>query len=341
MSALLVGLVLGVVCVTPFVLVYFLFIRWCDRFEPEPFWLLGVAFGWGALFATLGGGITSAIGENLIGATLHLKANDPGLEAVGATVLAPICEEGFKAVGVGLVAFISAVGLKEFDGALDGAIYGGVVGLGFTLTEDILYVAQQFAHSGLAGFIGLLFVRTVLLGLSHCTFTACTGLAVGIAAERKFASKVFLPPLGLMIAMSMHAFHNALPTFFGAAGTALMILSSWIIDLAFFAILATLVTRDRTIVIRELSTELGTTIQSQELALVSSYVTLGQRNLSVLFSHGWRAFRARRNKQLALVDLAFVKMRRRRGESGRDLDRKETRLRAEIARANAGGVFLY
>src|SRR5687768_18286830 len=32
-------------------------------------------------------------------------------------------------------------------------------------------------------FVVLLFLRTVLLGLSHCTFTACTGLGFGRSEE--------------------------------------------------------------------------------------------------------------------------------------------------------------
>ncbi len=57
----LVGMFLGALFVTPLVLSYALFIRWVDRFEPEPWWLLIAAFIWGALFATLGGGTFSAI----------------------------------------------------------------------------------------------------------------------------------------------------------------------------------------------------------------------------------------------------------------------------------------
>jgi RsiW-degrading membrane proteinase PrsW (M82 family) len=337
---ILVGLFLGALFVTPLVVFYFLFVRWCDRFEPEPWWLLALAFGWGAVFATFAGGMSSAFSESLLSAAAGVKSSDPGIQAVGAVVFAPVFEEGFKSIGVILIARISAMGLKELDGALDGAIYGGVVGLGFTLTEDILYVANQFVETGLGGFFGLVFVGTVLLGLSHCTFTACTGLAIGIAAERGTASKVLLPPVGLFAAMLMHAFHNGLPTFFGAPGAAIMILTSWIIDLAFFAMLAVLVARDRATVIRELSGELGQLLHPKELVLVSSYVTLGSRNLSALLSHGWGVFRARRAKQLALVELAFVKMRRRRGESGRDLDNKEARLRAEIANLSARGVWL-
>jgi protease PrsW len=334
---MLVGLLLGVICVTPLVLTYLFFIRWVDRFEPEPWWLILAAFVWGALFATLGGGISSSIAQAILSGYV-----DPGdLDSIGATVFAPIFEEGFKGIGVSLIALVSALGLRELDGPLDGAIYGGVVGLGFTLTEDILYVANQYATNGVGGFVFLLFLRTVLLGLSHCTFTACTGLGFGIATEAKsWVIKIGAPIFGFGCAMAMHAMHNFLPTFLGEAGLVLMLLISWVIDILFFVLLALLVVRDRSIVIRELFGEVGNLLHPKELQLVSSYFSLGMKNWGVLFSRGWSAFRVRRKKQLQLVELAFVKSRRRRGENHPDLDRKEAELRRDIAIANQHGVWL-
>lgn len=337
----LVGLVLGLLFVTPLVIFYALVIRWADRFEPEPWWLLICAFIWGAIFATFGGGMSSAIGEAIAMSWTGAPPDDPDIQAFGATVLAPIFEEGFKGLGVAIIAGASALWLKELDGPLDGLIYGGIVGLGFTLTEDILYVAAQFAEAGLGGFIVLLVLRTIFLGLSHCTFTACTGLGFGIAAEsRSWFVKIFAPCLGFTCAMAMHAMHNALPTFFDAEGTVLMILISWLIDILFFLLLTVLVVRDRAIVVRELASEVGTLLHPMELRLVTSYITLGWRNWGFLFSHGWSVFRARRQKQLALVELAFIKSRRRRGEAGRDLDVKEQKLRYELSAANQRGVWI-
>ncbi len=338
---MLVGLFLGVLFVTPLVATYALVIRWCDRFEPEPWWLLACAFVWGAFFATLGGGISSAIGEAVAASITGAADKDPGIDAFGATVLAPVFEEGFKGLGVLLIAAVSAMGLKELDGPLDGVIYGGIIGLGFTLTEDILYVAGQFAEAGLGGFVLLLFLRTVLLGLSHCTFTAMTGLGLGIAAEsRSWLVKVVAPIGGYLVAVAMHALHNALPTFFGQEGLVVMILVSWVIDALFFILMAMLVVRDRAIVIRELISEVGGLLHPRELHAITTYVTIGWRNWMVLFSQGFAHFRARREKQLALVELAFVKSRRRRGESGRDLDMREARLRHEIALANQRGIWI-
>jgi RsiW-degrading membrane proteinase PrsW (M82 family) len=336
------GLLLGLICVTPFVVTYVLIIRWCDRFEPEPWWLLICAFVWGALFATMGGGVSSGIGEGLAMAVTGVTdVQDEGIQAFGATVLAPIFEEGFKGIGVAMIAGMSAMGLKELDGPLDGAIYGGIVGLGFTLTEDILYVGSEFAKSGMPGFFVLLIVRTVLLGLSHCTFTACTGIGFGIAVEsRSWAVKILAPLGGLAIAMAMHCMHNALPTFGGGAGTVLMILISWVIDILFFVLLGFLVVRDRAIVVRELTNEVGGLLHPRELLLITTYVTIGWNNWKVFLSKGWGAFRLRRHKQLALVELAFIKNRRRRGERGHDLDLNEARHRQEVVVANQRGVWI-
>lgn len=334
---MLVGLILGGLCVTPLVLTYLVFIRWVDRFEPEPWWLIFAAFAWGAIFATLGGGISSSIAQASTGQLL----SPHDLDVVGAVVFAPAFEETFKGIGVALIALVSALGLRELDGPLDGAIYGGVVGLGFTLTEDILYVSNQFATHGLGGFVVLLFLRTVLLGLSHCTFTACTGLGFGIATEaRSWLVKLAAPVFGFGCAMAMHAMHNALPTLFGEGGLVLMLLISWAIDLLFFLLLALLVVRDRSIVVRELFGEVGHLLHPRELQLVASYFSLSLKNWSILFSKGWGAFSVRRRKQLQLVELAFVKSRRRRGESGPDLDRKEAQLRQQIATANQRGVWI-
>jgi RsiW-degrading membrane proteinase PrsW (M82 family) len=334
---MLVGLVLGVLFVTPFVLTYLFFIRWVDRFEPEPWWLVLTAFVWGACFATIGGGLSSSLAQHITSTVIDAQYTD----LVGASVFAPIFEETFKGMGVALIALASALGLRELDGPLDGAIYGGVVGLGFTLTEDILYVANQFAMSGFGGFVVLLFLRTVLLGLSHCTFTACTGLGFGVATETKStALKVLAPCVGFGGAISMHAMHNFLPTVFGSEGLVLMLLISWLIDVLFFVLLAVLVMRDRATVIRELFGEVGSLLHPRELQLVSSYFSLGWRNIGVLLSQGWTPFAMRRKKQLQLVELAFIKSRRRRGERGPDLDRKEAELRRDIAMANQRGVWI-
>jgi RsiW-degrading membrane proteinase PrsW (M82 family) len=337
----LIGFVLGLLFVTPLVILYVLIVRWCDRFEPEPWWLIACAFFWGAIFATVAGGVTSALAQKVYVSVFQLSPGDPDVEALSATVFAPIFEESAKALGVALIASLALFKMKELDGPLDGAIYGGIVGLGFTLTEDILYVANAFSEGGLGGFAFLLFMRTVLLGLSHCTFTACTGLGFGIAAEsRNWAVKIIAPIGGFLGAMAMHAMHNGLPTYFGGGGLVAMLLISWLIDVAYFGLLAALVVRDRRTVVRELANEVGSLIHPLELSLVSSYVALSFRNWGALLSRGFSVFTLRRRKQLAIVELAFIKSKRREGVVDPDLDRREGELRDAIARASRAGIFI-
>src|SRR5258708_24788113 len=99
----LVGLILGLLFVTPLVIFDALVIRWADRLEPEPWWLLICAFIWGAIFATFGGGMSSAIGEAIGMSATGAPPDDPDIQAFGATVLAPIFEEGFKGLGVAII----------------------------------------------------------------------------------------------------------------------------------------------------------------------------------------------------------------------------------------------
>jgi RsiW-degrading membrane proteinase PrsW (M82 family) len=337
---LLFGVLLGILFVTPLVVFYALFIRWIDRFEPEPWWLLLCAFFFGALVATAGGGTMNGLSQTLASLATGMPAESDEIQGFVATFSAPIFEEGFKGLGVAMIATICWLGPRELDGALDGAIYGGIVGLGFTLTEDVEYASNAFAGDGLGAFLGIWFVRTVLNGLTHCTFTAMTGLGFGIASEsRSWLVRISAPLGGYVVAMVMHGFHNGVLQL-GDAGFFVMQITNWTIDILFFVVLGLLVTRDRSIVLRELADEVGGLLHPRELQLVTSYVTLGWRNWGALFSRGWGVFRARRRKQLALVEVAFIKNRRRRGETGRYLDLKEARLRQEIVLANRAGVWI-
>ena len=94
----------------------------------------------------------------------------------------------------------------------------------------------------------------------------------------------------------MHAMHNFLPTFFGDQGLVAMLLISWVIDILFFVLLALLVVRDRSIVVRELFGEVGYLLHPREFPLVASYFSLGIKNWGVLFARGWTAFSRRRAK---------------------------------------------
>jgi protease PrsW len=336
----LLGFVLGGLLVAPFVGFYLLLVKGADRYEPEPWWLLALMFGWGALGATMLGIVGNLIGEGVLALAMGVK--NPLLAGTSASIVAPLVEESTKGLGLLLVFVISVVWLKEWDGPMDGVILGGITGLGFTLTEDILYVAAETARSGAGGGLLLVFLRTVLSGLGHASFTAMTGLGLGIAlVTRSAVVRAVAPAAGWVLAVALHAFHNSLVSFFGFRGLVVKLLAFWTIDVLFFALLLVLALRDRETVRRGLADEVGALLDEEELAGTTSYKMLVPLwNFRKLSQGGVGLYRERRRKQLDLVELAFLKERRRRGEWDADLDRRETEIRESLAVATAAGVSL-
>src|SRR5512144_597912 len=109
-------------------LVYGWLIWWLDRYEKEPLWLIAVAFLWGSLPAI---GL-SVLFEVVLQVPLASSTIGPDLASWG---LAALVEEPIKALAlVGLFLFMR----REFDGPLDGIVYGSLVGFGFSMTENAL-----------------------------------------------------------------------------------------------------------------------------------------------------------------------------------------------------------
>lgn len=336
-------MIMGLFFIAPAVFVYFLAVKAMDRYEPEPWWLLTVMFFWGALGSTFLAIIGNEIGQASMSWALNASANDPLVDMSTASFVAPLVEESTKGLGLLFLWALSALWLKEVDGPLDGAIYGGVVGLGFTLTEDMLYVGSATAKGGAVAFVAVYLLRTVLAGLGHASFTAMTGLGIGIAVEsRSVVMKIFAPMSGWCAAVGLHFLHNFLVTFLMNEGSGLILkfLVFWTFDALFFVLLFVLALRDRAIVLRGLIDEVGKMLHPKELQRTTSvWMLMPAWNLFSLMGSpgGW--FKGRR-KQLDLVELAFVKHRRRRGESGSGIDSDEQKLRRKIDEANAAGVFV-
>lgn len=327
--------------VLPVVLLYFAVIKGADRYEPEPTWLLVVMFLWGAVVATLSALVGNVIGQSALSAALGAAVNDPLVEASTASFVAPVVEETTKGVGLLFLWLLSRIWLKELDGPLDGVIYGGIIGLGFTLTEDVLYIQRAAAQAGAVGFGMTFLLRTVFAGLGHATFTAATGLGVGIAAaSRRAWVTVAAPILGWCAAVCLHGLHNLLCTFLlnGGVGVAIKYLLFWCFDFAYFVLIVFLAVRDRSIVIRQLREELGRLIQPAEFARTTSIGMLLPLYNTLSLNRSWGGKKQARLKQLDLVELAFVKERQSLGDHDQALDRKERMLRGRIAQANSRGI---
>ena len=173
-----------------------------DRYEREPWRVLLAAFLWGAVVATF----MSAILNDLIGAIVAGTLGEAVGEVVTASAVAPIVEEASK----GLVVFLLYWVLRsEFDGVLDGIVYGSLVGIGFAMTENILYFGRVYLEGGLVGLGVLFYVRVILGGFGHALYTGTTGAALGFAREvgnRWVAAAI--PPIGFALAILQHGAWN-------------------------------------------------------------------------------------------------------------------------------------
>jgi RsiW-degrading membrane proteinase PrsW (M82 family) len=205
-------LIIGFICATLPVPIYIMLLLWIDRYESEPLWMLATAFFWGALVAVF----IAIILNTINGAIVAAATNNAQIgENFGAVISAPIVEEGSKAF-ILLVLFFWKK--DEFDGIIDGIVYAGMVGLGFAMTENILYYGR--AVQGGAGALTFIFIlRGMAAPFSHPLFTSMTGIGLGWSRQSNNGFvKIVMPVLGFMLAVLLHATWNGTATYGGAAG---------------------------------------------------------------------------------------------------------------------------
>jgi protease PrsW len=208
----LVQLVIGLICATLPVPIYVMLLLWIDRYESEPLWMLATAFFWGALVAVFIAIILNTINGVIVAIATH---SDEIGENFGAVISAPIVEESAKA----FILFVLFLWKKdEFDGIVDGIVYAGMVGLGFAMTENVLYYGRAMQH-GLRGLTVIFIIRGMAAPFSHPLFTSMTGIGLGWARQSNNGFvKIVMPVLGFMFAILLHATWNGTATYGGEAG---------------------------------------------------------------------------------------------------------------------------
>ncbi len=185
--------------------VYVLAVLALDRFEPEPARLLLWAFLWGATMAAFLAGFANELGGTYLAAFFDAQGGYDRL-ALTVVLVAPVAEEVLK--GFALVA-LAWRRRDEFDGPVDGIVYGALVGLGFAMTENALYYVDAFAQGGAPRATGLFVLRGVFTGFSHPLYTSLTGIGVGFAvARRPGLARVLFPLAGLAAGVALHHLWN-------------------------------------------------------------------------------------------------------------------------------------
>jgi RsiW-degrading membrane proteinase PrsW (M82 family) len=186
-------------------IVYAVIVVSIDRNEKEPWQMLLVGFFWGAVVSASIAGLLNGVWKYRIGPDLVDSGAIDGVFSI-----APYTEELTKGVILYLIFRFAA---DEFDGALDGIIYGALVGIGFAMTENANYFLFKDRSVSVVEQMHTLqfFVRVVLKGLAgHATYTALTGLGLGLGCRmRRRWLQIVLSLFGLALAILSHALWNS------------------------------------------------------------------------------------------------------------------------------------
>jgi protease PrsW len=207
------ALLASLIAFTPAAL-YILPLVGIDRYDPEPFWLLALAFAWGALVSV----IVSFFVNTFFGIAVFFGSGDPDLAQVATAVIsAPVVEEASKGVGLLILLIFFR---RYFDDILDGIVYGGVIALGFATVENVMYYGEGLnrayadygaSSNALLSFLFLFTLRGILSPFAHVTFTSMTGIGCGIAREsHKGIVRFFMPVLGYCAAVFLHGVWNGM-----------------------------------------------------------------------------------------------------------------------------------
>jgi protease PrsW len=308
----LIALIASVLAAVVPTLVYVFIFYWADRYEREPRFLLTIAFLWGAVPAI----IVSLISQILLGIPLGDPYDGLASSLAMGAVIAPITEEIFKAAALYIIYRWQR---HEFDGVLDGLLYGALIGFGFAMTENFFYFVGAYGSGGFTELTIVIVLRAVVFGLNHAFYTGLIGIGFGLArTTRNRTMRRVWPLLGLLAGILAHSLHNL------SVGLTAIFPFSFLISLllagAGFTIILLVVLlswqHERQIIREELVGELGILLSPQELeTLLGKWRQPISRN----------APHARRMQKL--VQLALRKYRLRQvGE------RREPQLAAEIDR---------
>ena len=315
------GLISGIVLALLPLPVYMLLVFWIDRFEKEPLWMLAAAFLWGSTVA-----VFFAFILNTLFGVIAVKLIPPYASMATAVVSAPLVEELAKGAALVIFYFWKR---DEFDNVLDGIIYAAMTGLGFAMTENILYYGKSFAAGGLGASIFTFILRGVVSPFAHPLFTSMTGIGLGLAqlARRGSPVKFFAPVAGILLAMFLHCLWN-LSASFGAVFFVAYVLVMVPAFLGIIVLVFVSLHKERKIIREHLATELESgLLDPPAYETLCSIRGRMRESWGALGRHGYGQWRMRTQFHEAATELAFHRWRTSRGV----FPRRETPAAREAA----------
>jgi RsiW-degrading membrane proteinase PrsW (M82 family) len=173
--------------------VFLLIIYTLDLYASRTFRLVMLCFGWGAV----GGLGLSYLFNTHVAIPLIQRLS---LDYVYLYVaFAPVAEEILKSLSLFYVSR-----RPEFTYFVDGAIYGFAAGIGFSITENVLYISYHPERG-----IPLTLVRAFSVCLMHGTAAGLVGAAIGRFRFRKRGGRGMALVGGWLTAILLHAVFNS------------------------------------------------------------------------------------------------------------------------------------
>jgi RsiW-degrading membrane proteinase PrsW (M82 family) len=152
--------------------------------------------------------IAGALGSTALALSGSAALPPPPGGLVGEAVLrAPLVEEASKGV-----ALLVVLRWATFEDRVDGWVYGSTVGLGFALTENLLYLAAEPTGRGTQSGLVLVFVRSLLPALMHAVASGLLGASLARARRhtRPLLGRAWSLSIGLIGAVALHSLWNSI-----------------------------------------------------------------------------------------------------------------------------------
>lgn len=168
------------------VLLWLVLLRWVDVGERRPVGLVMLALAWGGTAAIVVGAGSGFFLDQVVAKVVSCDFD----ASWGPALVAPTAEETAKGAGV-LLLMLSA--RWHLSTPWSGAMYGAIIGVGFSATEDASYslmAADEAFPDDVAAAGRLLALRFLVPGpAGHPLFTAIVGAGVGYALSRSDVSR--------------------------------------------------------------------------------------------------------------------------------------------------------
>jgi RsiW-degrading membrane proteinase PrsW (M82 family) len=292
----------------------YLFLIWrFDKYDREPVSLVLLNYFWGAFGAIILTLILESLAHLFISS---FEIQQTSVDYLGSVLTAPVIEEVTK--GFFLLIMIKN---RNFDNITDGVVYGGAIGLGFGMTENLMYFIANSSSAGMWLFVVI--VRTLFSAVMHCVATGNLGIFLAYAKYKNMSQKIIYGVIGLIIAMLIHAAWNTFVSLESTAWNGVVFMISAI--LVFILVFIFSVIGEKKIIYSELFEETQSgLIPFEHLHVINS----PQRN-----KPGWVDEGIRKLYIAAAITLAFKKVQHKNssGVNKNYLETEIDKLRNSIA----------